>query len=69
MLRPPVCTLFGHRRDAGSFVWPVRCGRPAASSSRKSPTPVWKPVDFQLFSAPATPFDAEFGHVYDTLLP
>jgi uncharacterized protein YjbI with pentapeptide repeats len=31
--------------------------------------PVWKPVDFQLFSAPATPFDQEFGQVYDTLLP
>ncbi|MEX2171476.1 MAG: pentapeptide repeat-containing protein [Pirellulales bacterium] len=31
--------------------------------------PVWKPVDFQLFSAPATPFDQEFGQVYSTLLP
>jgi uncharacterized protein YjbI with pentapeptide repeats len=31
--------------------------------------PVWTPVDFQLFSAPATPFDQEFGQVYDTLLP
>jgi uncharacterized protein YjbI with pentapeptide repeats len=32
-------------------------------------TPIWKPVDFQLFSAPATPFDATFGQVYNTLLP
>jgi uncharacterized protein YjbI with pentapeptide repeats len=31
--------------------------------------PVWKPVDFQLFSAPATPFDQEFGQVYGALLP
>jgi uncharacterized protein YjbI with pentapeptide repeats len=31
--------------------------------------PTWKPVDFQLFSAPAAPFDQEFGQVYRTLLP
>ena len=31
--------------------------------------PVWKPVDFQLFSAPATPFTETFGQVYTTLLP
>jgi hypothetical protein len=30
---------------------------------------VWKPADFQLFSAPATPFQQEFGSVYNTLLP
>jgi hypothetical protein len=32
-------------------------------------SPIWKPVDFQLFSAPATPFDQEYGQVYGTLLP
>jgi uncharacterized protein YjbI with pentapeptide repeats len=31
--------------------------------------PIWKPIDFQLFSAPATPFNQEFGKVYSTLLP
>ena len=31
--------------------------------------PSWKPVDFQLFSAPAAPFPAEFNNVYDTLAP
>ena len=31
--------------------------------------PVWKPVDFQLFSAPASPFDQEYGQVYNALLP
>jgi hypothetical protein len=31
--------------------------------------PIWMPVDFQLFSAPATPFAQEFGTVYSTLLP
>jgi uncharacterized protein YjbI with pentapeptide repeats len=31
--------------------------------------PIWKPVDFHLFSAPATPFNTEFGQVYTTLLP
>src|SRR5262249_20811480 len=35
----------------------------------KIANPVWKPVDFQLFSAPATPFDQTFGQVYNTLLP
>jgi hypothetical protein len=31
--------------------------------------PSWKPVDFQLFSAPATPFFETFGNVYNNLLP
>jgi uncharacterized protein YjbI with pentapeptide repeats len=42
---------------------------PPSIQLTKIGAPIWKPVDFQLFSAPATPFDATFGQVYNTLLP
>jgi hypothetical protein len=32
-------------------------------------TPIWKPGDFQLFSAPASPFPTAFNSVLDKLLP
>jgi uncharacterized protein YjbI with pentapeptide repeats len=51
----------------------VPCSRSLANAPNiqqtKIGSPIWKPVDFQLFSAPATPFDQEFGQVYNTLLP
>jgi uncharacterized protein YjbI with pentapeptide repeats len=51
----------------------VPCDRSLAAPPQiqlaKIGNPVWKPVDAQLFSAPANPFDQEFGQVYNTLLP
>jgi hypothetical protein len=32
-------------------------------------TPIWRPVDFQLFTAPASPFPDAFLHTIDLLLP
>jgi hypothetical protein len=32
-------------------------------------SPIWKPTDFQLFSAPADPFPTAFNHTIDLLLP
>jgi uncharacterized protein YjbI with pentapeptide repeats len=31
--------------------------------------PIWKPVDFLLFSAPATPFAQQAAQIFDTILP
>jgi hypothetical protein len=68
MLRSPVGTFWVIIAMLVVSSGRVRADAPQVGLT-KIANPVWKPVDYQLFSAPATPFDAEFGHVYDTLLP
>ncbi len=43
--------------------------QPPAITLTKVGSPIWRPVDFQLFTAPANPFPAAFNHTIDLLLP
>lgn len=43
--------------------------QPPAIALTKVGAPIWRPVDFQMFSAPANPFPAAFNHTTDLLLP
>ena len=68
MLHAPVCTSLVIATTLVVLSRPALAAAPNIQLT-KIGNPIWKPVDFQLFSAPATPFDAEFGQVYNTLLP
>jgi hypothetical protein len=43
--------------------------QPPSVGLTKVGSPIWRPVDFQMFTAPANPFPDAFNHTIDLLLP
>ena len=59
---------FGRRRVAGGSVRSRLAAAPAIGLTKVG-SPIWKPTDFQLFTAPAAPFPDAFIDTLDLMLP
>lgn len=67
-LKTPVRALLAVLALLVALTGPSVAGDPAIGLTKVG-APIWKPADFQLFSAPTFPHPAEFNHVIDQLLP
>ncbi len=67
-LRTPLCTLLTVCALLTVLSGPALAAAPAIGLTKVG-SPIWKPGDFQLFTAPAAPFPDAFFDTLDLLLP
>ncbi len=67
-LKTPVCTLLAVFALLVALSGPALAAAPAIGLTQVG-SPIWKPADFQLFTAPAAPFPDAFIDTLDAMLP
>ena len=67
-LLTPLCTLLAVVALLAALSGPALAAAPAIGLTKVG-SPIWKPTDFQLFTAPAAPFPDAFIDTLDLMLP